>query len=80
MRVGVAVGVALLVLLTVVALQNTDEVVVRFLLWRFSVPTAVLVYVALVVGVVAGWLLHGFRRRRRRAAERRSTDREKAWD
>ena len=70
MRIGVIVGLFLFALVTVFAFQNTEVVTLRFLFWQFSLSRALLVFVLLILGVVAGWLLRSYRLRRvRRIAE-----------
>jgi uncharacterized integral membrane protein len=62
-----------LLLLMLFTLQNTETVGVRILFWRFSFPLAALVFLVLLIGVGAGWTLHGLwrRRSRRRSAAQR---------
>ena len=66
MRLGIIAGACLLVLAVVFALQNTQVVTLRFLFWQFSLSRALLVLLVLLVGIVVGWLLHGYRIRRKR--------------
>ncbi len=74
MRIGVIVGLCLLAVVTVFAFQNTEVVTLRFLFWQFSLSRALLVFVLLILGMAAGWLLRSYRLRRvRRAAEGGST-------
>lgn len=52
---------AALVVLVLFLLQNMVTVQIRFLLWEWSVPRAVLVLVLFAAGVVVGWLLRAIR-------------------
>lgn len=59
------VGLALLVVVAVFTLQNTDVVTVHFLFWKVAVSRALMVFIVLVVGIVVGLALAGLARRRR---------------
>ena len=56
------VAIVLMGLLGVFALQNTQVVEVRFLVWRLSMSRALMVLGVLGTGVAAGWLLATLRR------------------
>jgi len=49
------IGLILIVLITVY--QNTQVVEFRFLVWTISLSRALMLFGALAIGVVAGWLL-----------------------
>jgi len=49
------IGLIALVLIFVV--QNTQVVEFRFLVWTISVSRALILFGALAVGVIAGWIL-----------------------
>ncbi len=40
--------------------QNIDVVTMKFLLWELSMSRAVLLFFALLVGFVIGWILHSY--------------------
>ena len=67
------IGVVLMLLVTVLAVQNTDSTRLEFLTWETSLPLVGLLLAAVLVGVVfdevAGWLWR-HRRRRQLAVER----------
>ena len=47
----------LLGLVVLFTLQNVKVVDLTFLVWTFSMPRAVLVFLILIVGIIAGWIL-----------------------
>jgi uncharacterized integral membrane protein len=54
-RNSLFVGLIAVVLIFVV--QNTEVVEFRFLVWRFPVSRALMLFATLAVGIIAGWLL-----------------------
>lgn len=60
----IATVVALL-LVVIVAFQNTDTVTVRVLLWNASMPQAVALFATAAIGFAAGALMEAFWRHRR---------------
>ena len=56
--------------LIIFMLQNTEDVTVKFLFWKFTWPVWLLVLVAAVVGAIV-WLGLGILRRHRRREARR---------
>ena len=56
--------------LVIFMLQNTEDVTVKFLFWKFTWPVWLLVLVAAVVGAIV-WLGLGILRRHRRREARR---------
>lgn len=58
-------GLALLLMVAVFTLQNTDVVTVHFLLWKLAVSRALMIFIVLIVGIVVGLVLAGLARRRR---------------
>jgi uncharacterized integral membrane protein len=69
---GAGIGLLIAVLLVVFAVQNTQDVPIRFLAWEWAFPLVIVVVAVTVLTVVvtsiAGWAIR--RRRRHRAAEK----------
>lgn len=69
---GLIVGVALALVVIVLAAQNTGTITVSFLGWDFSTPLIVLILAALLIGVVVDELFGlVYRKRRRRTLRER---------
>jgi len=49
--------VCLIVFVLIFAVQNTQVVEFRFLVWTISLSRALMLFGALAIGVTAGWLL-----------------------
>jgi len=47
-------------------IQNTAVVDIRFLFWTLSMSRLLLFFFLLVIGVILGWLLHGYSMHRTR--------------
>jgi putative membrane protein len=56
MKIKLVFGLILLGLVAVVALQNAEIVTVKFLLWQFSLPRALMILASMGVGLIAGLL------------------------
>lgn len=41
-------------------IQNVSVVEIRFLFWSFAMSRALLIFFVLSVGIIVGWLLHGY--------------------
>ncbi len=41
-------------------IQNVSVVEISFLFWTFAMSRALLIFFVLAIGIVVGWLLHGF--------------------
>lgn len=69
---GAGFGLLISVLLVVFAVQNTQNVPIRFLAWEWALPLVIVIVgvtvLAVVITSIAGWGVR--RRRRRRAAEK----------
>jgi uncharacterized integral membrane protein len=64
MKIKLIFGLILLGLVAVVALQNAEIVTVKFLLWQFSLPRALMILASMGVGLIAGLLFGTFSRGR----------------
>jgi uncharacterized integral membrane protein len=63
---GIAIVlIALVILVAIFVLQNTDEADVDLLFWSAAVPVWAAIAIAAVVGFVAGWVASRIRARRR---------------
>lgn len=49
--------VALIILVIIFVIQNTQIVEVKFLAWQISMSRALILFGTLAIGVIAGWLL-----------------------
>ena len=49
--------IALIALVLIFVVQNTQVVEFKFLVWTISVSRALMLFGALAVGVIAGWIL-----------------------
>ena len=71
MSISLAVGVVLLLLLAIFAVQNTEKIDVEFLAWTFQVSKITLLLVAaaifIVLDQIAGYLWRRRRRQRKMA-------------
>ncbi len=64
MKIKLVIGLILLGLVAVVALQNAETVTVKFLLWQLSLPRALMILGSMGVGLIAGLLFGTFSRGR----------------
>lgn len=65
-RAKLSLSLALVGLLVVFALQNTQVVEVRLLFWTVSMSRVLLILLLLAVGALLGWLAASARRHRAR--------------
>ncbi|HUT50827.1 MAG TPA: lipopolysaccharide assembly protein LapA domain-containing protein [Alphaproteobacteria bacterium] len=63
--------IALVGIVIIFTLQNTELLNVEFLFWSFSLRRAVLLFVVLVVGIVTGYILSASRHSRLRSQDSR---------
>lgn len=61
------IGLVLAGLVVLFTLQNADVVQLRFLFWSWSMPRVLMIFGVLGVGIVLGWLLSSWLRRRKAA-------------
>lgn len=64
-RLKLWISLIVLGLLAVFVLQNTTVVEIRVLLWTFALSRSLMVLIVLVLGLLVGWLLHGYAAYRR---------------
>lgn len=60
MHIRAMLTLLLTALSVIFVLQNTEVVGIRFLFWTLSMSRVLLILLLLAVGVLIGWLLHGF--------------------
>jgi uncharacterized integral membrane protein len=53
-------GLASIGLVALFIIQNAAAVSIHYLAWTLSMNGALLFFIILMLGVLAGWLLHGF--------------------
>ena len=66
MKIKLVFGLILVGLLATVALQNAEIVTVKFLIWQFSLPRALMILGSMGIGLIAGLLFGTFSRGRSR--------------
>ena len=62
-RLRLILALTLVALVIVFALQNVTLVEVQFLFWGLALPRALLIFVVLMIGMIAGWFIRGSVRR-----------------
>ena len=53
-------GLTSILLIVIFAVQNYEVVQVNFLFWSFSMSRAVMIFILLAIGFLAGFILKGF--------------------
>lgn len=56
MRLKMILGMALLLLVVIFTLQNTEVIAIRFLFWDLSLSRALMLFLVLAVGILIGFL------------------------
>ena len=56
------VGLVLVAIVALIALQNIDEATVTLLVWTFRPPLIIVILLSFLAGLISGWLYHPFRR------------------
>lgn len=74
MRLRLIIALILVALVATFALQNLSESNVRFLGWRWDVPTTFLFLVTFISGLIAGWILGAFGKRRQGKEEAKTEE------
>lgn len=59
------VGLLLAAIIVLFTLQNIEIVELRLLLWKISMPRALMIFLVLGVGIVLGWILSELKRQRK---------------
>jgi uncharacterized integral membrane protein len=49
--------IILLLLVVIFTLQNTEQVNISFLLWHITLSRALMIFLVLATGLLAGWIL-----------------------
>lgn len=59
-------SLAILALALIFLFQNMAVVTIRFLFWDLAMSRSIFILFLLIIGLVAGWLLHSYYRHRLR--------------
>ncbi len=65
-------------LLFLFVLQNVSPVEIQFLFWSMQLPRSLFIIILLLIGMVLGWLLHGYRHLRSDRQARKAAGGEKS--
>jgi len=57
MKLKVALGTILLLLVVIFTLQNSDMVTIKFLFWSFELSRALMIFLVLTAGILIGVFL-----------------------
>jgi len=57
MKARTIIIIVLTILIVIFALQNTDIVVVQLWFWKLQIPSALLIFCCLAVGVIIGLMI-----------------------
>lgn len=57
MKPKTIVVIVLVVLLTILSMQNTQPVVIKVLFWEPTVPLIILIFIAIGIGFIAGYII-----------------------
>lgn len=68
MRLKLIFGGLLALVALIFVVQNVAMVQVRFLFWSLSLPRSLLMLILLAIGLIVGWLVHGYAGYRKRRA------------
>ncbi|MFO7656455.1 MAG: LapA family protein [Bacteroidales bacterium] len=61
MRAKLIIGLILMLLIVIFTLQNSVSVPIKFFVWKYEMPVALIIVISLAVGVILG-LLYTFTR------------------
>jgi len=65
MNLKLYLGLALLLLIVIFTVQNAAVVTINFLIWKFSVSRALMIFFVLAIGILIGWISAGILRHAR---------------
>jgi uncharacterized integral membrane protein len=65
MNAKLITGIILAALALLFIIQNVTVMELRFLFWTLSMSRSLFMFLILSVGIILGWLLHGFFTRRK---------------
>jgi len=68
MNAKLITGIILAALALLFIIQNVTVMELRFLFWTLSMSRSLFMFLILSVGIILGWLLHGFFTRRKSIA------------
>ncbi len=57
MKLKLIIGIVLLVLVGLFAMQNSAVVTIRFMVWQFSASLALVIFLTGLAGALVGWFL-----------------------
>lgn len=57
MNIKLVISLVLLALVLIFVVQNTQVVEIHFLLWSLAMSRALVIFLVLAIGMLAGWLL-----------------------
>ncbi|MFC1493019.1 lipopolysaccharide assembly protein LapA domain-containing protein [candidate division KSB1 bacterium] len=60
MRTKIIVSLAIIGLAVIFIIQNAAVVETRFLFWTLSMSRSLLIFIILLIGIIAGWVLHSY--------------------
>jgi uncharacterized integral membrane protein len=67
MNYKLILGLILMCLIVVFIIQNAAIVEIRLLFWAIAMSRVLLMFIVLALGIVVGWLLHGYSMHRKKA-------------
>ena len=73
MNVKLILGMILAGMAVIFIVQNVAVVELRFLIWTMSISSALLLFLIFAIGLILGWLVHGFIRNKKRQPVQKKT-------
>ena len=65
MNFKLILGIILAGMAVIFIVQNVAVVELRFLIWTMSISSALLLFLIFAIGLILGWLLHGYIRNKK---------------
>jgi uncharacterized integral membrane protein len=59
-NIKLAVSLVLIGFIILFVAQNTAVVEIRLLFWKVSMSRSLMIFSVLLIGIAAGWFLHGY--------------------